>query len=304
MGELSKKIGEYGEKVTLDFFKTVGWKVLNDGITIECVSPDDHNKSEERGTHGLDLGFIYKSPLVEGELVDIFISVKYSDKEYPDAPRGIFKPYFIDLANSLECYKKSNVRSDFISGFDYYNEINTVGVLVWLNNSPSEKDEKLLEEIAKTKFNEDLNFDKILVFSNSSCYFINNSMNAIKLRIGGNKLEFYYPSTGKNLNPNERKYSGDIMPVEFLTSNILVFKEIINDRESNLYVCSKDNFNESDFKRLVSLSLEISQGWASKILIGFPDYNELRHRTVVNTSLLSSNQSYEKSNVEPFTYLG
>ncbi len=303
MGELAKKIGEYGEKITLDFFNKVGWDVLNEGMTIDCVTPSNHKKSLERGTHGLDLGFIYKSPLVEGELVDIFISVKYSDKEYPDAPRGTFKPFFVDLANSLECYKKSQVRSNLISGFDYYNNINTLGILVWLSNSPSEKDDSLLNEISTTRFTEDLNFEKILVFSNSSYYFIKRSIDAIKLKIGSNKLEFYYPSTGKNLNPNERQFSGNIMPVEFLTSNILVFKEIINNNQSNLYICTKDNFNVSDFKRLVGLSLEISQGWASKTFIGFPDYNELRHKNMIHTALLSFNESYAKSNIKLFSYL-
>lgn len=285
MGELSKKIGEYGEKKVMEFLETIGWHPPETGLSFDCFLPKEHGRSETRGTHGKDLGFIYQSPLVEGELVETFISVKYSDKSYEDNPRNMFKKHFSDLAFGLECYVKSSERIERINDFDSYSSINTVGILFWLNNSPKESDSKLLDELTKSRFHDEYIFDQIIVVGNDSFEFINKCIKEIKASTLNKNIEFYYPTTGNNLNPTTRRISGNVLPFEYLTSRILLFRVILNDNQSHLYICSNDNFTVSDFKRLVGLAIEISGGWAQKVFIGFPDFNELRDSNSVNTAL-------------------
>jgi hypothetical protein len=292
MGELSKKIGEHGEKVVMQFLETIGWQPLETGLSFDCFLPKEHGRSETRGTHGKDLGYVYKSPLVEGELVETFISVKYSDKPYPDNPRNKFKEHFSDLANGLECYVKSSERIQRINDFDSYSKINTVGILFWLNNSPQETDIKLLDELAKSRFHDEYIFQQIVVITNDSFDFVNKCVREIKTLTLSENIQFYYPTTGNNLNPTTRRISGNILPFEYLTSKILLFRVILDDNLSHLYICSKDNFNVSDFKRLVGLAIEISGGWAQKVFIGFPDFNELRDTNSINNAL----QTFEAKN--------
>ena len=65
MGELSKKIGEHGEKVVFNFLKCIGWHNPSDGETIPCCDSGNHRRKKKtpRTTHGIDLFFSYKSNL-------------------------------------------------------------------------------------------------------------------------------------------------------------------------------------------------------------------------------------------------
>ncbi|WP_373059468.1 hypothetical protein [Zunongwangia sp. H14] len=290
MGELSKKIGEYGEKKVMEFLSLLGWQPIETGVTIECFNPSLHKRSEKRGTHGKDLGFTYHSPLSEGELIDVFVSVKYSKNPYEENPRSKFHSHFSDLANGISCYKKSSERVERINHFFKYSKVRTIGVLFWLNNSPKDSDKNLLSDLAISRFHEDLDFEEIIVVTNEAYTFIKTSIREIKARTSSEKIEFYYPATGKNLNPTTRKISGKILPIEFLTSNILPFRVKVSENEWHLYLFSKQPFSVSDFKRLVGLSIDISNGLAKKIIIGFSDYNELLDENSINVVL----QSFEE----------
>ena len=59
MGELSKLIGEEGERIALDFFEKIGWKSLVTNTTLQCSKPVLHKRkgTEKRTTHGIDLAF-------------------------------------------------------------------------------------------------------------------------------------------------------------------------------------------------------------------------------------------------------
>jgi hypothetical protein len=56
MGEWSKKIGEYGEKVVENFFEVIGWSDLSKGIESPCINGKNHlnDKGNPKQTHGID----------------------------------------------------------------------------------------------------------------------------------------------------------------------------------------------------------------------------------------------------------
>lgn len=57
MGELSKKIGEQGEKIARQFLEIIGWQDLSEGETLPCMEPKKHSRGNDsnRSTHGIDL---------------------------------------------------------------------------------------------------------------------------------------------------------------------------------------------------------------------------------------------------------
>lgn len=205
------------------------------------------------------------------------------------------------MAYGLECYVKSSERIERLNEFDQYSSVNTIGILFWLNNTPQENDIKLFDELAKSRFHDEYIFEQIVVVTNDSYYFIVKCLKEIKSITLSENIDFYYPTTGNNLNPTTRRISGKILPVEYLTSRILLFKVSVSNDLSHLYICNRDNFTVSDFKRLVGLAIEISGGWAQKVFIGFPDFNELRDRNAVNNALQTfESKKYITKNINVF----
>ena len=43
-----------------------------------------------------------------------------------------------------------------------------------------------------------------------------------------------------------------------------------------------DNFETNDFMRLMGLAKDISTNLAGEVIIGFPDYNELKHQNKIS----------------------
>ena len=54
MGEWSKKIGEYGEKIVETFFSVIGWNDLSKGVVLPCINGKKHlnEKGNPKETHG------------------------------------------------------------------------------------------------------------------------------------------------------------------------------------------------------------------------------------------------------------
>ena len=114
MGELSKKIGEQGERIVLTFLKNIGWENTSVAIDLPCLINEEHkhNGTDGRTTHGIDGLFPYESPLFENILDHIVISVKFSKNSYPAYPNSDFKSHFKDLATAMECYDKSKLQNE------------------------------------------------------------------------------------------------------------------------------------------------------------------------------------------------
>ena len=79
MGEKSKLIGEYGEISIENFLRLIGWGEIPRNIEFNC-SKEIHKKK----THGIDFYYSYLSPLTDSVLKRICVSVKFTDKAYPN----------------------------------------------------------------------------------------------------------------------------------------------------------------------------------------------------------------------------
>ena len=93
MGEFSKRIGELGEEIVVNFLDLIGWHQPSRNFDIPSIDPDKHGKN----THGIDAYFHYQSPMISRTLENILISVKYSKDKYPNTPVEKFKSHYKDL---------------------------------------------------------------------------------------------------------------------------------------------------------------------------------------------------------------
>lgn len=298
MGEWSKKIGEYGENVAEKFFSVIGWNDMHKGVSIPCMKTNGEHLNDEGNpseTHGIDNLFSYNSPLVDGHINNVLISVKYKTVKYPNSPTKLFKGFMEDLINQMECFEYSNKKDSLVAGIQC-NVINDIGVLFWLNNKKDSNDD-LISVISSARI--DYSGDKtIYIMDNKRVAFILDVMKFIKTKAIEYDYAFYYPSTGQNINPIIRDSSGKILPVEYLNSSIIPIKlqNTANSRENCLFIAVLDNFEEDCFLRIMGLAKEISSTFASQTIIAFHDYDELNHKEMVsNAKLRFQESSYAKT---------
>ncbi|WP_428069222.1 GapS4a family protein [Chryseobacterium gambrini] len=270
MGEKSKFIGETGEKTVENFLNLIGWNNTSKGIEFPCFY-DDHNKER---SHGLDFFFKYLSPLVDGVLKKINISVKFTDNKYPSSPNYKFKEHFIDLAESMDCFKFSEHYKEIANTItEPYQSSENIGVLFWLSNKNKVHDE-ITNKVSNSILPITYNFDSIYLVDNRKLEFIYSSITYAKNLDTSHFLSFFYQDTGKNINPTIKKNFGEILPVEFINSSVLPIRlENPNDKSTKLVLTCIDNFSVDNLKRLISLAQELTKSWPSNVTIGFPDYN-------------------------------
>ncbi|HEY9221707.1 MAG TPA: hypothetical protein VIO43_09055 [Lutibacter sp.] len=276
MGEKSKLIGEYGEKSVENFLKLIGWGKAHQNIEFNC-SKESHKKR----THGLDFFFTYKSPLVDSVLKKINISVKFSDLPYPNSPSSAFKSHFEDLTKAIECFKTSQQSKEIISETRNYTKSEDVGLLFWLTNNETSYTD-LIPKLANLRFSEDYNYDSLYIVDNKRIDFIYCSLKYAISRFKDSDITFFYPDTGKNIIPTIKRNFGKILPVEYINTSILPLRiEEPLTKITTLALYTIEPFDIKDLKRLISLSKELSKSWSSKIVILFPDYNEIRNSSDV-----------------------
>lgn len=94
---------------------------------------------------------------------------------------------------------------------------------------------------------------------------------------------FYYPSTGRNINPISRNNTGTLLPVEYINSSVLPIKMVKrnNGNETCFMLATIDYFDKDTFMRLMGLAKDISTNLSGSIVIGFPDYDSLKHELIV-----------------------
>lgn len=304
MGEWSKKIGEYGEDVVEKFLSIIGWNDSDKGIQIDCYKKNgehtnEHGKAVQ--THGIDFLYSYMNPLVDGQLNNIIISSKYKTSKYPNSPTKLFKVFMSDLINQMECFDISPNKEEILTGFQF-SSINDVGVLFWLNNQ-ADSDDDLLSKIATARI-DTINRSSIYIVDNKHVGFILEVMRYLKAK-NEYRYYFYYPSTGRNINPLTRMNTGPILPVEYLNSSIIPFKlvKIDNEKESYLMLASIDSFEKNTFMRLMGLAKDISTNLSGSIIIGFPDYNCLLHDNIIRQTKQGFNDSEFTKNVSVINFM-
>lgn len=298
MGEKSKIIGEFGEKTVENFLKMIGWGNAPKNIEFKCTLTKKH----EKRTHGLDFFFSYKSPLVDSVLKSVNVSVKFTDKVYPNSPNSKFKEFFYDLVTAIECFKFTEDYSEIVSSNKGYSKTEDVGVLFWLsNNEGSYKD--LISKVSTVQLNSDNKFHSFYVVDNNRIDFIYKSLVFSKLKFPNSEIQFYYPDTGKNLLPTQKQNYGSIMPVEYINTSILPLR--VENKETGrttLALFTVEPFELNDLKRLIGLAQDISKSWPSNVIIAFPDFNSLTYMNEIRIAKTSFENSKIIDGLEILSY--
>jgi hypothetical protein len=276
MGEWSRKIGEHGEDVVSELFELIGWADAQKNLTIPCLQGQRHsNGTSVRTTHGIDSFFSYKSRLVDRTLDHLVMSIKYSSNPYPASINLKFKEHFIDLAKTIECFKRSSLRSQAGKQFSGINNARNIGVLFWLTNDRS--NESILSKVASVRKVDDFAYETIFVVDDSTASFLFDSIHYIKGKYAEDSVDFLYHFTGRNINPATRETSGTILPVEFVNSPILPFRITKIGGAKILALSCAKNFHVDRLRRLIGLAQNLTQDFAQETVILFPDYDRLVH---------------------------
>jgi hypothetical protein len=289
MGELSKRIGEHGENLVENYFRLIGWADAQKKFDIRCVKPEKHASSGSRGrqTHGVDFLFSYSSPLTDGVLNNLVISVKFSNDEYPSNPSTMFREHFKELAETVECFKKSSDRQSLQSGKQGIRKVQDIGVLFWLSNSDNTYND-LITKVSSAYIPDDYAFDAIYIVDNSRMAFVYDAIQFAKREYPNDEIDYFYFETGRNINPIARHHTGSILPVEYVNTSVLPLRIALKGTESKvLMLFSIDPFNEANLKRLIGMTKNLSGGWAQKIALCFSDYKPIEHENIVQRAKMS-----------------
>jgi len=281
-GEDSKNSGELGEKIVASFLKLIGWATSQSGLSLICTEPKKHNKTENgNASHGIDELYSYESPMDANSLVHAVISVKHTKNRYPLYPNAPFKNHVADLANTVECFKESALITDNREGFEATSE-QVIGILFWLS-SEDDRDFSIISKIKNPVLKDDLSFERIQVMDNDRVEFISKSIDFIKGRFIDYSFSFYYIDTPNNLSDTAKKYDGDVLPIEMLSSDIQLFK-LEKGNEIILAIFVKDKFHTDGLKRMLGLAHRISNNLTSNVQIFYPCFahEEQNNKNAIN----------------------
>jgi len=297
MGEKSKKRGEFGEDIVESLLNMIGWKTVFTGHDFECIRPIEHSIStKERSSHGVDFISKYDCPLFNNRQQFVLVSSKYND-EYLSNPTNKLKSHLADIANTLECFKKSSLRNKLIS---FGKEYNYTGVIFWLDNGAKYDD--LFERLTDFRVDDDLDFDSVYLVDNKRADFLYKTIMFADNFFADKKIEFLIPNTGYNNTMKARKTSTLILPVQYINSSVLPFKVIQRQMTEILVLNVIDSFEEEYLKRLISLAQKLTEGWGNEVFILFPEYNKDKYEDIVKRVKLEfQDQSFvSKIKVETF----
>ena len=302
MGELSRKIGEKGEKLVTEFLSVIGWGDFQVDESIDCHFPEKHKRPsavKNRTTHGVDVFHSFRSQLQDYTLENVVLSVKYSNDPYAANPSTKFKDHLRDLTHTVECFMKSNLRT--LNNEDYemsgIKRSNDVGVLFWLSNH-KESDQDIVSKVCNINLDKTLNFSTVYVVDNSRAAFIYNSISYVRNHFSDFEYYFHYAFSSSNYqDPDIDKY-GSVMPTEYLTSDLLPFR-IIDKQTSKVSFClaSREEFSEEVINHLLYLASDVSQDFTGDFIFLFPEYDPIKHDSVLKKANRLKRDSKQSLNV-------
>ena len=288
MGEWSKTVGEKGEKIVDFFFKGIlGYNSVLSNESISCARGTKHKSKKAvsgKTTHGIDALVCVKSPL-EDKLLDVaVISSKYTAEEYPKAPKSKFKEHFEDLAFTLECFKNSKLYSDINQKFSGVTRTEVTGVLVWMSDE-SPQDFEIIPKIANIQTNPDLVFDKIIIVDNNRVNFLYETIFRAKQIFGDSNVKFVYHNTSlNNIGLNSQSY-GDFLPIQYVFADIIPIR-VERGTDVEFIIFSKDTFSADTLSKLLSFAKGFDHlASAKKVILSFPNYNDLHHKNIIESEL-------------------
>jgi hypothetical protein len=279
MGEFSKRIGERGEEIVIEFLSLIGWHKPVRNFDIQSTDPEKHGKK----THGIDGYFHYQSPMISRTLENVLISVKYSKEKYPNAPIEKFKEYYKDLGMGIESFKKSELRATTISNRTDFENVFDRGIIFWLNDVDDDSQD-LLQKLFKIDTPKDYNHDGIFLVDNKKIEFIFRAIEFVKRKYQNKKIEFTYFNTGFNGDDTAIK-NGEVMPIQYLSSNIIPMRVQTDTEKNTIILCSRENFEQNELIKLFGLAKNITANYQSNTVIAFPDYNKLQHEQIVDSAI-------------------
>lgn len=298
MGEWSKSVGEEGEKIVEYLFENVlGYKTLRKKISITCDNGEKHKVAESpKTTHGIDGLITVISPL-EDKVLDVgVISVKFTAKEYPNAPKGDFKKHLMDLIRTLECYETSKLNSEVNKSFSNVTKTDITGILVWASNE-SALDSEIISKVSNLSISSDYHFNRILVLDNSRITFFVNLIENVKNRYGEKNVSFVYHNSGLNSIGLQSKSYGEFLPIQYLFADIIPLR-IEVDKKVDFIIGVRDNFKYEDLLRILSFIKSFDHlDSSSNVMISFPDYNETKNSQEVEKALAFFGNDSFKSNL-------
>jgi hypothetical protein len=297
MPEKSKKSGEYGEIVTRELLKLIGWKEPIENVDIKCYKSRYHQISEHpRKTHGIDFIFNYESQLVNNRQECNVISSKYEEK-YSSLITA-FKSHLKDIAFAIQCFPYDDYyKTDVVPNIDKKN-IN--GIIFWLSRSEDECFKNVYNEISSFRNSENIQFGPIYLVDNLHASFLYSIITDLKTKYNDDYY-FVYQTTGNNINAINRKSYGKILPVEMITSPLHIIKSSLGKDETlNIYLL--DSYSEENFGRLITLARDLTEQWASKIVILFKHFDKFSSENSVKKIKLkfSDKDLTEKIQVSSF----
>lgn len=301
-GEKAKSSGTYGEKIVAELIQLIGWKEFDDGVTVPCIKESHSTEDKKSEKHGIDYVVQYKSYLRDYVRQDVLISVKCRDG-YPKTEQGIkskFREFYEDLVAASECYpssepfkrKMSNTKKKIYSG-----------IIFWIdrNREDGREYESIVDSLFNIRLQENNFLESVALIDNGRAQFLFETLTHVHNNYGKENVNFFYIDTGLNNANFNKLYSGPLMPVEYICSDVIPLVISIENNQI-FYLIVKDGFNKEYLKRLIGLAQELTRTLANKIIIAFPDYNEFEHKQLSNEAKFEFDDSKFTSNITITTY--
>ena len=274
MGELSRFRGILGENIAKGFLNLIGWTSI-DGFDIKCL-----DKKHNRRSHGIDYFTTYRSPVESNLAESVLISAKYlKDVSESDIDKEV-----VYMDNAMQCLQFTETYNEHFQNSFYNTRKHRLLYFCILDKNESSFIKK---SVATTVSNTILNTSDITVVDNDRLEFIYDSISFTKKTYPKGNMEFFYHPTGMNDQLDKGLIlSGKIMPIEYITSNILTFKVTI-DNKKILLVTINEKFEKNSLKRVMAFCQRITLDWCNRIQICYPDYQLLKHKTIKESVFMS-----------------
>ena len=286
MGEYSRFKGLLGENIAENFFKSIGWQHMSN-IEFDCIQRKKHNCNK----HGIDFFVAYSSPLEADVLDTITISVKYVSTK---SVRSEFKKYLNDLNIATSCFLSSREYNEVIGGFKFKRTRHNI-LIFWIDDK-KELDYSLTKDLKSISQEINSDFELLHVIDNYRANFLYRSLKFVGKMYSTVKYDFFYHQTGISEKLiGGRQLSGNLLPIDYLTSDVLLFKI---PSSKVLIICTNERFEKEIFKRVVGLSQNLTSGWCQKIILAFPDYQLVKHKGIRESVLMNFLDSEFASLVE------
>jgi len=289
----------------MKFVEKIGWSSPSDNESLQCNRSDKHQRKENspRHTHGIDLFYSYKSNLESFSIDNVLISVKFTSNPYPSPPNSKFKEHFKDISETVECFARSELRSQTNSEYENLGvkKSNDVGVLFWLSSN-RDGDQDIVSRVSGVILDKELEFGNIQVVDNFRASFIYNSIATAERLFSKEDKYFHYAFSASNFTDQSIEKYGKVLPVEYLTSPMIPMRLI--DRETKkqrFFISSIESYNEDAMKRLLNFASDISQDFSTDFVFVFTRYNDLEDGASVKKCMRTLGERASDINVSVFS---